>query len=118
MSESRYRFESDSNRALFMGELDRMRFTFHDAILDVYVTDATEEVVAAANALGGIVIDDDRDYGTSSGLQDAGFHDTKAFSTRSNPPLNSRGQVDFRPSDQIVNPQRFPARRATRGQPL
>ena len=115
----RVRFFSDTNRQLFTQALDEQNVKFREAGDDVYVEAWPLWVADLAGSLNGLVVEQDEAYRTTSGLEDAGFHDTGAFSTRSNPPDVAREAAPPDHGDQIdrQHMQRWPNRRKTRSRP-
>ena len=120
----RVRFFSDTNRQHFMLSLDERNMKFREAGDDVYAEEWPPWAADLAQSLNGFIVEQDEAYQTTSGLEDAGFQNTGAFSTRSNPPDVSRGTEPPDYSDQIVSQQpklsqlgRWPQKRSTRSQP-
>ena len=124
----RKRFPSTTNANLFRDVLDAVgaKHAGEDDVVEY--ADAGEDIAREAEALGGRDVVADH---STTGVN--GFLDVSAFSTRSNPPEEIRGEPAFTPrtigqtwrggpdgSRSILEGQTegFPKRRSTRSQPL
>jgi len=126
---TRYRFLSDTNQTLFRYAMDESGVPYTEDGYDVVVGETTFDAKALAEHFGGWDVPDPR---STTGIN--GFLDISAFSTRSNPPPEIRGDPPARlrtiaetfrgqqdGSRSILETEMgngFPARRSTRGQPL
>jgi hypothetical protein len=116
---NRVRLFSDTNRQLFTQSLDERNAKFREVGDDVYVEEWPPWVADLAASLNGLIVEQDETYRTTSGLKDAGFQDTGAFSMRTNPPAVARetGPADNGPQIDSRHMQSWPNRKKTRSQP-